>query len=298
MKSSRLSLVASLALLMVGCGGGQTGKISVLLKDAPTGFDKVVVTISRIELVGSGGTTVLSTKTTTHDLLELANATDTLVNGLEVPVGTYSQLRFVITGAYIVVGGVIYASSPTYAGLPKDAVVAGTLGMPSLGQSGLKVDMPGGALTVGTGAKVVLVDFNVPQSFVHEAGGSGAWVMHPVLMATDFELTGTIDVTLQLGAGITLPTPATLADFKAVLTPSAGGDSLKLPLTLTANTSGTYGVSFKFLPPGSYSLTFTAPGGVSFATTPSIPATVTVASGQATAADFVVTSAAASVAAQ
>jgi len=298
MKSSRLSLVASLALLMVGCGGGQTGKVSVLLKDAPANFTKAVVTISQIDLVGSGGTTVLSTKKTTTDLLTLANDTATLVDGVEVPVGTYSQLRFVITGAYIEVAGVIYASSPTYEGLPKDAVVGGTLQMPSFAQSGLKVDMPGGALTVGTAARVLLVDFDVSQSFGQEAGGSGAWVMHPVVKATDFELTGTIDVTLQLGAGITLPAPTTLADFKAVLTPGAGGDSTTLPLTLTANTSGTYGASFKFLVPGSYSLTFTAPSGVSFVTAPPVPATVTVASGQATAADFVVTSAASSVAAQ
>ena len=297
MKSSRLSLVASLALLMVGCGGGQTGKVSLLLKDAPADFSKAVVTISQIDLVGSGGTTVLSTKTTTTDLLTLANDTATLVDGVEVPVGTYSQLRFVITGAYIEVNGVIYASSPNYGGLPRDAVVGGTLRMPSFAQSGLKVDMPGGALTVGTGARVVLVDFDVTQSFGQEAGASGAWVMHPVVMATDFELTGTIDVTLQLGAGINLPTPTTLADFTAVLTPSAGGAATTLPLTLTPNTAGIYGVSFKFRDPGSYSLTFTAPSGVSFVTAPPVPATVTVGSGQATKADFVVTSAAALVAA-
>ena len=292
MKSSRLSLVASLALLVVGCGGGQTGKVTLLLKDAPADFAKAVVTISQIDLVGSGGTTVLSTTKTTTDLLTLANDTAKLVDGVEVPVGTYSQLRFVITGAYIEVAGVIYASSPTYEGLPKDAVVGGTLRMPSFAQSGLKVDMPGGALTVGTAARVVLVDFDVTQSFGHEAGASGAWVMHPVVMATDFELTGTIDVTLKLGAGVTLPAPTTLADFKAVLTPSAGGDST--PLALSTTDSVTYAVSFKYLAPGSYTLTFTAPSGVSFVTAPPVPVTVTVASAQATAADFVVTSAAGS----
>jgi len=295
MKSSRLSLVASLALLVVGCGGGQTGKVSVLLKDAPANFSKAVVTISQIDLVGSGGTTVLSTNKTTTDLLTLANDTAKLVDGVEVPVGTYSQLRFVITGAYIEVAGVIYASSPTYEGLPKDAVVGGTLRMPSFDQSGLKVDMPGGALTVGTGARVVLVDFDVTQSFGQEAGASGAWVMQPLVKATDFELTGTIDVTLHLGAGITLPAPTTLADFKAVLTPSAGGSGTTLPLS--SPDSVTYAVSFKYLVPGTYTLTFTAPSGVSFVTAPPVPASVTVASGQVSAADFVVTSAAASVAA-
>ncbi len=291
MRSNRILAAASLLLLSIGCGGSSdTGKVSVLLKDAPASFSAAVVTISEVDLVGSGGTTVLTTKKTTTDLLTLANDTATLLADAEVPAGTYSQLRFVITGAYVEVGGVIYASSPTYEGLPSGATVGGTLQMPSYGQSGLKVDLPGGAVSVGTGSRVLLVDFDVSQSFGQVAGGSGGWVMHPVMQATELELTGSVTATLALGTGVTLPGTTTLAGFSAVLTPGAGGSATTLPLTATG--SGAYGVTYKYLVPGSYSLAFTAPTGVtSFVTSPSIPATLTVTSGQSTTAAFIITSA-------
>jgi len=164
--------------------------------------------------------------------------------------------------------------------------------MPSYAQSGLKIDLPGGAVTVGTATTVLLVDFDVSQSFGHEAGGSGAWVMHPVAKATDFALAGSVDVTLRLGSGVTLPAPATLADFKAVLTPAppaSGGNTI---LALTSSDATTYGASFKYLFPGDYTLTFNAPSSVNaFVTAPPVPASVTVTSGQATTAAFVLSSA-------
>jgi len=293
MKASRTSLAAPLALLVLALGcSGQTGKVTVLMKDAPANLTAAVVTITEIDLVGSNGTTVLSTTKTTTDLLTLANDTATLVKDVEVPVGTYSQLRFVITGGYVEADGVIYASSPDYEGLPSETTAGGTLRMPSYAQSGLKVDLPAGAATVGTATTVLLVDFDVSQSFGHEAGNSGAWVMHPVVKATDFELAGTVNVTMKLGTGVTLPSPATLADFKAVLTPAppASGGNTILPLTSTD--AITYGASFKYLFPGDYTLTFNAPSAVNaFGTTPTVPATVTVVSGQATAASFVMSSA-------
>lgn len=288
MKASHVALAASLALLAVGCAG-QTGKVTLLLKDAPADVTSAVVTISEIDLVGSGGVVVLTTTKTTTDLLKLANDTAKLVDGVDVPAGTYSQLRFVITGGYVEVGGVLYASSPTYEGLPAESTVGGTLRMPSYAQSGLKVLLPGGAATIGAGSKIILVDFDVSQSFGQEAGGSGAWVMHPVVKATDLELAGEIDVALTLGEGVALPVPTALTDFKAVLTPVLGGGSTTL--ALASGGPSTVAASFKFLFPGDYTLTFTAPTGVSFATAPPVPATVTVASGQTTAANFVVTAA-------
>ncbi|BDG01407.1 DUF4382 domain-containing protein [Anaeromyxobacter oryzae] len=293
MNRNRILVGAALALAALGgCGGSaQTGKISVLLKDAPAAFSAAVVTITEVDLVGSGGTTVLSTTKTTTDLLKLANDTALLVDGAVVPVGTYSQLRFVITGGYVEVGGVLYASSPTYEGLPEGAVVGGTLRMPSFAESGLKIDLPAGAATVGTAAKVVLVDFDVSQSFGQDAGASGAWVMHPVVQATELQLTGDVATTLALAPGVTLPAGKTLADFEAVLTPGAGGDGTTVPLA--ADASGVYGVTFKYLLPGAYTLTFSGPSGVTFATSPAVPATVTVSSGQVTAAPFLVTSVAA-----
>jgi hypothetical protein len=292
MKSPRHWIAALAPTLLLACGGGQgTGRISLLLTDAPADFKAAVVTITEIDLVGSGGTTVLSNTKVTTNLLTLANDTVQLVDSAVVQPGTYSQLRFVITGGYVEVvqpdgSSIIYASSPDYEGLPEGAVVGGTLRMPSYAESGLKVDL--GSLNVGTESKVLLVDFDVSQSFGHVAGASGAWVMHPVMTATELQLSGTVNVTLKLAPEVTLPAPATLGQFSAVLTNLAGSAKT---LALTDAGGGAFGASFKFLLPGSYTLGFTAPGALSFTTSPAVPAPVTVAPGQATEADFVLTSA-------
>ncbi len=294
MRTLRRSIaVVAPAFLLAACGGGSTGTISLKLTDAPGDFKAAVVTISKIEIVGDGGATVLRNTPVTTNLLSLSNDVTDLVSSAVVPSGTYSQLRFVITGGYVEVeqaggGTAIFASSPTYEGLPAGATVAGALQMPSFAESGLKVDLPRGGVKVGTDSHVLLVDFDVAQSFGHDAGGSGMWVMHPVVKAIEFELSGTVNVTMKLGPGVTLPGTATLADFSAVLT-NAGGSAKTLPLTDEGG--GTFGATFLYLIPGTYTLGFTASGVTTFTTDPPVPATVIVASGQATVASFAVTSA-------
>lgn len=286
MKVSRVSL-AALALLALSCGSqgtGGNGKVTVLLKDAPADVRSAVVTIAEVDLVGGGGDVVLTSTPVTTDLLTLANDVTRLVDGAVIPAGPYSQLRFVITGAYLDVAGAIYASSPDYPGLPVGATVAGPLRMPSYGQSGLKVILPDG-FTVGSNS-VLVVDFDVSQSFGHDAGGSGAWVMHPVVKATEPQALGSIDVTLTLGPETALPAGVALTGFQVVLTPVGG--TAKPPVALVDPGTGVAGATFQYLAPGDYSVTFQAPTGVSsFITDPAVPATVTVVAGQATAAPFV-----------
>jgi len=205
-----------------------------------------------------------------------------------VPTGTYQELRLVITGGYVqLTDGTIYASSPTYAGLPQGATVTGQLQMPSFAQSGLKVTLPGSALDVTGPQKIVLIDFNVSQSFGQDAGNSGLWVMHPVIQGADIQTTGSVAVSLTLANGVTLPqvngTQITLADFSATL----GGETQ----ALDANGQAT----FQFVVPGTYPLSFSGPAGVTFVTNPVAtsvdPIQVVVASGQAASASATITSA-------
>jgi hypothetical protein len=116
------------ALAMAACSDDSmssgSGQLSVVLKDAPGDIKAAVVTISEINLEGSGGKLVLSSNEVTTDLLTLSTDVATLVQDATVPAGTYTQLRFVITGAYIEVDNgngtsSIYASDPNYAGLPQ-----------------------------------------------------------------------------------------------------------------------------------------------------------------------------------
>jgi hypothetical protein len=249
-------------------------KLSLLLTDAPGDVKAAVVTIDEIYLQGSGRVVLMDEPVTT-DLLTLANSTADLVKDAVVPAGSYGQLRFVVSGAYIEVENgdgtsSIYATSPDYAGLPAGAQVAGTLQTPSFDASGLKVNLPGGALHLAAEEKILLVDFDVSQSFGHETGDSGSWVMHPVLKATDLQTTGDAGVTLTLGESVTLPTVGdaqlTLGDFKAVLTAS---DASTKELSFTdGDGDGTFEADFHFLTPGSYTVSVSGPAGVAFTTDP------------------------------
>jgi hypothetical protein len=298
-RRTSLTLYAAfgLAVTAVSCSDSSTGnavdgKITVLLTDAPGDVKTAVVTISQIYLQGSAegddasGRVMLRDTPVTTDLLTLASSTAELVKDATIPAGTYGQLRFVITGGYIEVENAngttsIFASSPTYAGLPSGASVAGPLKMPSFAQSGLKISVPGG-ITIDAQQTVLLVDFDVSQSFGKEAGASGQWVMSPVIKATDLGETGSLQVTLAKADPLTLPSiggaPVTLGQFKAAVT-AAGGTPKQMALT-DANNDGIFEADFSYLPAGSYTVDFVAPTGLTaFTTTPAHPATVTIASG-------------------
>ena len=162
--------------------------VSLLLTDAPGDVLAAVVTIEEIYLQGGeGGRTVLLSEPVTVNLLDLVGETMTLLEGIEVEPGEYGQMRFVISGGYLEVegdaGSRFFASAPDYAGLPEDTDVEGELKMPSFDSSGLKVNFQG-ALIIEEGENTFLVDFDVAGSFGKEAGQSGKWVMHPVLLGT------------------------------------------------------------------------------------------------------------------
>lgn len=305
---SRLRTLASAALLglastglLAGCSdstSADSGRVSIRLTDAPGDFQKAVVTISEIYLQGQGGRTVLMDAPVTTDLLTLANTTAELVKDAVVPAGSYQELRFVITGGYIEVENEsgeteIYATE-NYAGLPSGVVADGTLQMPSYSASGLKVKLPGDAVTIAGDSKVLLVDFDVAQSFGHEAGSANRWVMTPVLEATDFSFAAGLTVTLTKNADVTLPmldsAAMTLGDVKAVLTNDMGAHE-ELAFT-DADSNGTYEAGFLYVLPGTWSVDLVAPAGVTLTTTEVRPASVTVTAGQSAAQAFTVTAAA------
>lgn len=279
MKLTCTYLTAALAMLALACGSSQgsgSGKVTLLLKDAPApDVREAVVTISEVVLVGDSGRVVLRDTPVTTNLLTLANDVMTLVDAATVPAGTYTQLRFVITDGYLDVGGTIYASSEAYA-LAAGKTYGGALQMPSYGQSGLKVILPGDGLVIGDPAQTWLVDFDVSQSFGHDTG-TDKWVMHPVVKATPVEQTGSLAVTLGLGTEVYLPEGLALSSFSAKVTPLAGGDAKVLPLVDLGD--GTAGVTFQYLAAGDYGVSLQAPEGVTAFDVQPANASVTVTGG-------------------
>ncbi|NNC15547.1 DUF4382 domain-containing protein [Corallococcus exiguus] len=296
-------LMATGLLFLAACGDGKS-HVTLKLTDAPgDGIEKAVVTISKVYLKGSvegedgkgdKGDVVLLSEPVTTDLLTLANDTADLVKDAEVPAGTYKELRFVITGGYIQVKqdgtSRIFATSANYEGLPEGAQVDGDLHMPSASSSGLKVKFDKDAdvtITSDDDQKVILVDFDVAQSFGKEAGNSGKWVMRPVIKGADMEFSGNVEVTLEAGS-VSLPLgPTQLASFSAVL---INADGSRETLSFSASTATRYVADFKYLLPGTYQVDLVAPAGVSFTTDITRPATATVSSGAESDVHFVLTS--------
>jgi hypothetical protein len=285
----RVPLLTAVALAfslpMVACDvgtDGRTGLVSILLTDAPGDVTEAWVTITDIYLQGEAGegdppggrVYLLEGGEETHELLSLANTVADLVTDAEVPSGTYGQLRIVMSGGCIVTAdGSVYASSDGYLECGQRT---GALQMPSFAQSGAKVRLNG--LTVSGGQHVLLLDFDVSQSFgPGPAGQSGMWVMTPVIHAAEIQLTAGVTATLSAG-DVELPEGVTLGDFTATLTPGAG-DVSEAPFT---ESGGVFRAEFRYLIPsnGPFSVVLNAPEDWTVSVSPESPQVVSPASGQ------------------
>jgi len=299
-------IVAAVIPLLAACGKttapNGTTALKVMLTDAPGDFASAVVTIDSIYLQGENSDTTsgrvwLSQTPVTTDLLTLANDVSSLVDNVEVPSGNYAQLRFVIGGGYVEVensdGSRSVYATPNYDHMPPDTTADGTLQMPSYGASGLKVTFDGGTVSVNGAQKVILVDFDVAQSFGQVAGGSGGWVMNPVIRGADMQLTASTTVTLSLADSVTLPqingTQVQLSDFNATLD-DGQGNTKQAAFT---SVNGVFTASFPYLMPGTtWSLQVAGPPGMVFTVDPALPIQVTTSSGQDSQFNLVMTSAA------
>jgi hypothetical protein len=299
------AFLAALALPVLGCSddddttgpGDETTALTVQMTDAAGDFHAAVVTISQLYLVGSGDNAhvALVSSPVTVNLTDLANAAKTLVNDADVPNGTYSEMRVVISGAYVEVENddgstSIYASSTDYAGLPAGATVAGTLALPT-DANGIAVTLPSGALTYAGDDTSLLLDFEASRSF--SSDGAGGWTLAPVIQGGIFTEPAKARAWLTLGDGVTLPdigddTP-TLADFRAVLTTSDGATEQQS--LADADLDGTYEADFDYVLPGDYTVTFEGPAGLTVTTDPVTPIAVTTAAGASVDASATITGA-------
>lgn len=296
-------LTLALILPLTACDDstsvGEPGLVSLRLTDDAGDFTQARIVIDRIELVGDdgadeedGGGTVLLDEPFTTELLSLSNDFEDLVEEKTVDAGTYSQLRLVIPEACIGVeqedaSEMIYASE----GFDACGEPDGPLQMPSYGTSGLKINLPGGAIEVDGNAYILLLDFDVSESFGHQAGGSGMWVMHPVIQAEDISLTSGITVELSVPDSVDLDAVgSSLADFEANL------DTEEEPVLFTDDDEdGVFTASFFLLTAGDYEVSLKLREGVTafdYTLDPMSPQTVPLGESEQATIAFEVTSAA------
>lgn len=293
-----MALALALLLPLAACDDttdAEFGSVSVLLTDAPG--DEVVeawVTITDIYLQGSAGDDdpengrvyLLEDVQETHELLSLAETVEELVRDREVPTGTYGQLRMVISdGCVETDDGSVYASSSSF---DRCGTATGELQMPSYAQSGAKVLLNG--LTVQGGQQIILLDFNVEDSFGRAAGASNRWVMSPVIHASEIELTAGAEVTLSAG-DVTLPEGYELGQFSATLLPTSS-DSSRVTFT-DSDDDGIFEALFSFVLPetGPFEVRLNAPEGLVVTTDPTSPQPLSLSSGEVGVVNWVLQSA-------
>jgi hypothetical protein len=147
-----------------------TGKLQVLLVDDPLeGATAANVVIRRVELISNDGTIVLSDEQQPFNLLLLQDGVSALLAELDVPVGTYSQLRVLVDEE----ASLEFGEEESY-----------SLRVPSGTETGIKILLP---LEIPEDGLVqVTLDFDVNQSFVpqgHSAapGGARSFTFRPVI---------------------------------------------------------------------------------------------------------------------
>ena len=293
-------LLLAFVVAFTGCDNADIGTatLRVVLTDAPGDLLSAVVTVDQVYLQSENGDDdpegsriILRDDPVTVDLLTLQNEVLDLVDGESVPAGRYHQLRLVISGGYIEVedddgGSTIYASSDDYAA-EQGVVAEGQLQMPSYASSGLKITLPNELAEIEGDQNIVLLDFDVTESYGRQAGNSGMWVMHPVVHASDLAFTGGVSVSLVLDDDVTLPDGVTLADFSAEL--DKGGDVLSIAFA-DLDEDDIYTVDFLYLAPGLYPLGIAAPEGLTITTDVELPIDVSALSGTVEDVAIVITS--------
>jgi hypothetical protein len=294
-----------LALALGACDDSATsgpgrGQLTIQLTDAPGDLTKAFIKVDHFVLIRSEDDTSsigrIELEPDEAGFIELiALAGGKLLNVVDeadVPEGNFVELRVVIDEAFVELkDGRVFATPG--ADLPAGVESDGELKCPSCSTSGFKVKFTNeGGLFVSDNTIVVL-DFDVNSSFVHEAGRSGKLIMHPVLHATSRTIAlGRITGNVALATNITIPACGGQTNKLSAFRPTAttGTDTF----TGATDTLGVYNIGA--LVPATYTLghvldiTFANGDSLTFAATPSV-ASVVVPPGDSAKANFTITAA-------
>lgn len=298
-RTTKFLPILAAGLVLGACGddlgsGPDTGRLTIQLTDAPGDLASAWIKIDQFVLVGDEGNITIEPEEGDYiDLLTLAGGqVMEIVDNAAVDAGVYQELRLVLDEAYVELDdGRIFATAG--ADLPAGVEADGVLKCPSCSQSGYKVKFADGGFEIDENS-VVLIDFDVAQSFGHEAGQSGMWIMHPVLRATaETVQLGLIKGNVTLATGLVLPaTCGTVAGSLAQFKPFAVLNND----TITGTVDAAGAMRITGLMPGTYTvgaypdITFTNGDSLTFAFTPSA-ATAVVAAGDSATINYQLTTA-------
>jgi Domain of unknown function (DUF4382) len=131
-------------------------------RTAAPSLSSAEVTISEVDLMGDAGGEPVTLHWATDapivlDLLSLESGVNTMVTGAQVPAGTYSQLRLMVSGARVTL-----ADGLTF----RDGTASMDLAVPSGATSGIKVMFTGPVTVTEQGLTDLILSFDVSRNFV------------------------------------------------------------------------------------------------------------------------------------
>lgn len=190
-----LTFVLGGALALVGCdtvgtseSSSDSGQFTVKLTDAPGDILEANVTITRVSVVPTddsssgdaeeGGIEVLSEDSMSVDLMQLQDGVTETLGQIEIPEGSYSQIRLVTS-----------RHATAYYEDANGEKQQAELMLPSADETGIKVNFQEITIDDSQDEVEVTLDFDVQESFV-KAGQSGTYIFKPVVQAQSVSVNG------------------------------------------------------------------------------------------------------------
>ena len=267
--------LAFLGPLLISCEREPTGvegdaTLRILLTDAPADYiGEAYIDIGEIVAIsaGDGPPIVLSEDGTDGeiDLLDLQNAATVLLAEGVVDPGIYKQVRLIVESARVVLG---YDGDVQYEF--KGGGSKQELTIPSGAQSGIKLNLSpaekngsNGGITITPGETVLVLDFDVNQSFRIQGnpetpGGINGVHFQPTIRVVAGDAAGSISGTVSTEVP-DLSVAGLVVTAAPVVEASASETFQTQSATVTTGDDGTY--SLPFLVPGNYTVSVTPPAG-------------------------------------
>lgn len=270
-RTAAVAVLAAAAGLVAACDGAGSSDLSgpdlssgtsltVRMTDAPGDLEAAWIRVAEIRLAGG---TALEVEEPGKLIPLTPEAVTDLVRDEPVEPGVYGQLRLVVDGGVAEsTDGRVWTFGDEVEH-PDGLEADGTLRCPSCRQTGVEVNLPGGALRIEDEPVVLMLDFNVSESFGHDAGRSGKFVLRPTITSSVVETSGDIRGTVVVEEGVSLPVcggeARSVADFTARAV-RAGDPGTSVTAEVEAGNEEETGGSYRmrFLQPGEWEMTLVA----------------------------------------
>jgi hypothetical protein len=224
-----ISLSFVLTALIIGCSestdSSGTGKLNILLTDAPASFNSVNVVFREISAHIDSDWVQILNEPEDIDLLQYSNGETFLLASEDIDPGHYTQIRLIIDSAYVTIGD-----------------TSEELTVPSSAKTGLKY---GPQFSIEEGSTYTLViDFNADKSVVKNGQG---YALKPHIRVIAQALSGSISGTVLNPSANPVATAVKESDTYSTSVDTSTGDFV-----------------LAFLPEGTYSVAIEDTNGLSF----------------------------------